>query len=53
MAYLVARPGLIPPSSPRGVGCPSALEEAREMFADGAVLEVVPLLQTFLWPEGL
>ena len=28
-------------------------EEAREMFQDGAVLEVVPLLQTFLWPEGL
>ena len=31
----------------------SNLEEAREMFQDGAVLEVVPLLQTFLWPEGL
>jgi len=31
----------------------SSLEEAREMFQDGAVLEVVPLLQTFLWPEGL
>ena len=30
-----------------------SLEEAREMFQDGAVLEVVPLLQTFLWPEGL
>ena len=29
------------------------LDEVKDIFADGAALQIVPLLQTFLWPEGL
>ena len=31
----------------------TGLDDVKDMFSDGSVLQVVPILQTFLWPEGV
>ena len=30
----------------------TSMDDVKDMFSDGTVLQVVPILQTFLWPNG-
>ena len=30
----------------------TSMDDVKDMFSDGTVLQVLPILQTFLWPNG-